>query len=173
MNKRLREYLDSNKDTKIYCTKECADLIKDNTIDLSERITTFIKSRCDTYFDSDESKIQCCGSRLRSFTDLYIIFRTYIPELDIHEFAYKICLSMHFEQLIFGFKCPNIRKVVFVKGYERKGSTRLKRDHHLDYGSPRVLGCDGVSWNNMLIMADRYARKNKLNTLNKLIEINE
>lgn len=173
MNKRLREYLDLKKDTKIYCTKECADLIKDNTIDLSERINTFIKGGFDTYFDSDASRIQCYGNRFRSFTDLYIIFRTYIPELDIHEFAYKICLFMHFDQLMYGFKCPNIRKVVFVKGYASRGGAQLKRDYDLDYGSPRVLGCDGVSWNNMLIMADRYARKNKLNTLNKLIEINE
>ena len=163
MNKKLKEYLELNKDFKIYCKEDDKSIILNTDTSLSDKIFQLVRSGDDTFYDEDLLRFQCRSGRYRSFTDLYFIFRTYIPELDINEFAYQVLEAIHKYRTFESFRCPNIRKIVFYNStYGTRDYDLLHRNSFMRYGRSRTIGCDGISWNNVLMIGNRYAKKNKL-----------
>lgn len=161
MNKRLNKYIENN--SELNNLKPWRNIPNDNPIDYIEEY--FRRYTPATFFN--DGSLQCTGNCNRSFVDIYMLTKARFKDITIEEVAYIITYVLcHVNESSSGFlasiKCPQIKKVVFKMDTDWWDSFTDKNSIS-GYGSARTVGSDGLSYNSILSMANKWIKKqNKL-----------
>lgn len=174
MNKTFIKYMDNTESIKGLAKISDVDISGDEFPDFVKR---FISSRKATYFIGGEE--QNSSDSNRSFSDLLALFRTIKPNLTAEELAYILIYKYgpaSDNQLIYSFKCPGIRKIVFFDklrsdgayGHLKKHKNIKDRNIRCAFDKYGALGRDGLSYISILNMAEKHAKTlKKLNKVKK------
>lgn len=161
MNKRLNKYIEDNQDLNNLRPYESGE---DNPTD---HILNYFQNNCPTTYYKD-GQLQCYSNSNRSFVDIYFLTKASFPDITMEEVAhimtYQLCIKDYSgKNDLTAIKCPQIGKVVWRKK-EPFWKSFQERNSVSSYGSARTVGVDGLSWNSIMVMADRWIKKqNKLN----------
>ena len=162
-NKRLEKYLEENQDLNNIREFEC-----ENDGSPAEYLGMYFYLGCPaTYYRNGD--LQCIYNRNRSFVDLYMLTKAKYPEITMEEVAYILLYELGHEgngdKSNSSIKCQSIKKVVFCakrkidflryKSFQGKNSKS-------QYGAARTVGLDGLSYNSILSMANRWIKKNNI-----------
>ena len=163
-NKRLEKYLEEHQDLNNIREFKC----EDNGSPVEYLRVYFAQGCLVTYYR--DGGLQCISYCNRSFIDLYMITRAKYPEITMEEVAYILLYELGHEgdgdRSHSSIKCPTVKKVVFCakinmsiyayKSFQGKNSRSR-------YGAASTVGVDGLCYNSILSMANRWIKKqNKL-----------
>ncbi len=160
MNKRLNKYIEVNK------RLEDLETYTDENLTPIEYLYNYFDEGCpETIFK--DGRYQCASGCNRSFVDLYMLTKAKYPEITIEEVAYILLYILGHEdngnKSHDVIKCPTIGMVVFVSPknmYWRNRYTSFNgKNSKSTYGSARTVGRDGLSYNSILSMANRWIKK--------------
>lgn len=168
MNKRLNKYIENNKILENLAPFEC------DATTPSEYLEKYFARRNPTTFFKDGT-VQCINYSNRSFVDLYFLTKAKFPEVELNQVAYILLYELGYAKNKFpdawvgAIKCPQIIKVVFLNNYSQYSNNYeiynsfKEKDSYSSYGKATTVGSDGLSYNSILSMANKWIKKqNKL-----------
>ena len=160
MNKRLNNYIENN--------KRLEDLIPYTTDNLTpiEYLLNYFEHKCPATYYKD-GRLQCLGRCNRSFVDLYFLTKAKYKNITMEEIAWILLYVLGHEdtgnKTVDIIKCPGIVKVVFISYNNYYFGGRYKsvkgKNSKSQYGAARTVGLDGLSYNSILSMANKWIKK--------------
>jgi len=161
MNKRLNKYIEDN-----HRLNDLAPYTTDDNLTSIEYLSNYFDEGCPrtTFANGD---YQCASGCNRSFVDLYMLTKAKYSEITMEEVAYILLYVLGHEDS--GdkshdvIKCPSVGMVVFVSPKNMYWRNRYDsfngKNSKSSYGSARTVGIDGLSYNSILSMANRWIKK--------------
>ena len=130
-------------------------------LNLLEYITSYFKNNCPSTHYGDGT-LQCYNGCNRSFYDLYFISKSKFPKTTRQELAYVLLYNLDFRsshKIIGCIRCPNISKLVFY-GERFHSLNGFNEDSNIcDYGYKEEYCCDGLTFNDFVLIAEKYKNK--------------